>query len=101
MTVQGWISKMKVIDVDSHVSEPGDLWTTRLPKKYGDMIPHVAAHPKTGYRTWRIGGMWAHEEGKTSSAGWKEWPPSAPHHLDDEGVDPGVWSPRERLKWMD
>ena len=101
MTVQGWISDMKVIDVDSHIAEPADLWTSRLPKKWGDLVPHVAQHPKTGFRTWRIGELWVHEEGTTAYAGWKQWPPAAPHHLDDEGVDPGSWNPRERLKWMD
>ena len=35
----------KVIDVDTHVSEPEDLWTSRVSvKKWGDMVPHVVPY---------------------------------------------------------
>lgn len=30
-----------IIDTDTHISEPPDLWTARVSKKWGDMIPHV------------------------------------------------------------
>ena len=33
------LSTIKVIDVDSHVAEPPDLWTSRVSKKFGDDIP--------------------------------------------------------------
>ena len=33
-----------LISADSHVSEPPDLWTTHLGKKYGSRVPHVAHH---------------------------------------------------------
>jgi hypothetical protein len=35
----------RVHDVDSHVSEPPDLWTRRMAKKWGDEIPHLHSGP--------------------------------------------------------
>ena len=33
---------IKVIDTDTHVIEPPDLWTSRISvKKWGDLVPHV------------------------------------------------------------
>ncbi len=33
--------RFKVIDVDTHISEPEDLWTSRGSATWGDPIPHV------------------------------------------------------------
>ena len=30
-----------VIDVDTHLTEPPDVWTARMASKWGDAIPHV------------------------------------------------------------
>lgn len=35
------IRGIKVIDVDTHLTEPGDLWTSRAPAKYRDQVPRV------------------------------------------------------------
>ena len=35
------IKGIKVIDVDTHLTEPGDLWTSRAPAKYVDLVPRV------------------------------------------------------------
>ena len=35
------IRDLHVIDVDSHLTEPADLWTSRAPAKYADRVPHV------------------------------------------------------------
>jgi uncharacterized protein len=32
---------IKVIDVDTHLTEPADLWTSRAPEKYKDQVPRV------------------------------------------------------------
>jgi len=32
---------LKVVDVDTHLSEPWDLWTKRAPKGYEDRVPQV------------------------------------------------------------
>ena len=30
---------IKIIDTDTHLSEPADLWTSRAPAKYRDLVP--------------------------------------------------------------
>ena len=36
------VDQFKIIDTDSHVIEPYDLWTSRLSvQKWGDKVPHV------------------------------------------------------------
>jgi predicted TIM-barrel fold metal-dependent hydrolase len=45
---------VKIIDVDTHWSEPEDLWLSRAPAKYKDIVPQV--HMKDGERWWFIDG---------------------------------------------
>ncbi len=45
---------IKIIDVDSHWSEQHDLWTSRAPAKYRDLVPQVAE--VNGVRKWYING---------------------------------------------
>src|SRR5438105_7105817 len=92
---------LKVIDTDTHVSEPPDLWTSRVPAKWRDKVPHVELNPETGHQHWRIGDSWLMGTGFYAVAGWKDFPPHGPSELDQEGVDSGSWEPHERLKRMD
>jgi len=41
---------IKVIDVDSHLSEPLDLWTSRATPKYRDRVPQMRM--LDGKRVW-------------------------------------------------
>ena len=36
------VSEIPIIDADTHVVEPPDLWTSRMSSKWGDLVPHVA-----------------------------------------------------------
>jgi hypothetical protein len=44
-----------VIDCDSHISEPADLWTSRLPRKLRDAAPHLVLDESTGRTRWQVG----------------------------------------------
>src|ERR1700754_3366742 len=33
------LAGIKIIDVDTHLSEPADLWTSRAPARYRDLVP--------------------------------------------------------------
>jgi predicted TIM-barrel fold metal-dependent hydrolase len=44
----------KIIDVDTHLSEPEDLWTSRAPAKFKDRVPQVAI--VDGEPSWVIDG---------------------------------------------
>ena len=48
------IKGLKVIDTDTHWSEPYDLWTSRAPAKYVDRVPQMAE--RNGRRRWWFDG---------------------------------------------
>jgi uncharacterized protein len=48
------VTEMLIIDADSHVSEPRDIWIDRMPKKWGDLIPQV--RDDNGEEAWFVGG---------------------------------------------
>jgi len=93
------LSDIRVVDIDSHVTEPPDLWTSRVAKKFGDRIPRVEWNEDAQANCWRIGDHWSFPVGYSSHAGWKEYPPSGPSELED--ADPASYDPNERIKRMD
>lgn len=44
-----------IIDADAHVTEAPDLWTSRMSKKWGDLVPHVRIDEQTGRECWFAG----------------------------------------------
>lgn len=46
---------IRVVDMDSHYTEPPDLWTSRAPAKYRDVVPHVKTMPD-GSEAWFVNG---------------------------------------------
>ena len=82
-----------IIDADAHVTEPADVWTARVPRKYRDLVPNVQVHPKTGHHHWRLGDYWYWPVGGAAlgNAGWPEFLPSAPWEYED--ADPGGYDP--------
>ncbi|MFT7599810.1 MAG: putative TIM-barrel fold metal-dependent hydrolase [Acidimicrobiales bacterium] len=50
MTFDSAVTGLKVIDTDTHWSEPADLWTSRAPAKYVDRVPRLTE--KNGRRRW-------------------------------------------------
>ena len=92
---QGW-----VIDADTHISEPGDLWTSRLPARFKDQAPHIVRDPESGIETWRIGGSRTFlPVGFTAVAGWPEPFPAAPRNMDE--VPKAAFDASARLEYMD
>lgn len=89
----------KVIDADSHLIEPADLWTSRLPTRYRDRAPRVVRHQETGVDEWFIGSVKVLGAQKMAHAGWKEFFPSSPSTWEE--ADPGAWDPKARLRVMD
>jgi len=54
MTTQSNRSDLYIIDVDAHISEPHDLWTSRAPAAYKDRVPCVKE--VDGNRAWFVDG---------------------------------------------
>ena len=91
---------IRIIDVDTHVSEPEDLWTSRVStKRWGDLVPHVRRDEERGIDVWWWAGEPSLPSGLMSAAGWPEYTPAHPPTLADG--DPGAFDPHARLKRMD
>jgi uncharacterized protein len=45
---------VRVIDADTHYTEPPDLWTSRAPASYKDRVPHI--EDVDGVPTWMVDG---------------------------------------------
>lgn len=86
-----------IIDVDTHVTEAKDLWTTRLPERLRARAPRVETDEK-GRDWWLIDGKRILLAGLTATAGvgdMKEPP------LAYDGMHPGAHDADARLKYMD
>jgi uncharacterized protein len=56
-----------VIDTDTHLTEPRDLWTSRAPARYADRVPRV--EQIDGRNTWVFDGMVMGMAGTSSAVG--------------------------------
>lgn len=88
-----------VIDVDSHLTEPADLWTSRLPRKFRERSPHVAWDDKRGRDCWQVGAHQLLGVQDQAHAGWKDFFPSTPTTFEE--AEPGGWNAKARLQVMD
>jgi uncharacterized protein len=93
------LSDIKIIDCDSHVLEPPDLWTSRLPR-WGDQVPHVRRIDATGTDTWFIGGEPELSVGNVAMAGYPRHFPEGPLTYDDV-VEDGAMDSVARLRRLD
>jgi predicted TIM-barrel fold metal-dependent hydrolase len=108
-------AEYRLVSADSHVNEPPDLWTSRVPAKFRDRAPHMERFEK--------GDGWVLEGskdpipfGRNACAGlgpfgsdpwmsWDEvrrggWDPAARlHEQDVDGVDAEVLFPTPRLSY--
>src|SRR5262249_29764064 len=102
-----------IIDADAHVCEPKDIFTTRMPKKYGDLIPQVRYSPEDDADYWFVGDIKAmsatfsvvfqaedgsyerRAEGGGSEPGFEMFPSRF------EQQHPSSYDPNERVKVMD
>ena len=92
------LESVRLIDTDAHVIEPGDVWTSRMPKKWADYTPHITRDPD-GQSRWKIGDTWFHTAGYYSRAGWMHYPPTAPVEFSE--IESAGYDAAARLKKMD
>jgi predicted TIM-barrel fold metal-dependent hydrolase len=50
----GPFAGLKLIDADSHITEPTDLWTKRAPAKYKDRVPQTGVDNSDGKSYWWV-----------------------------------------------
>src|SRR5947209_12844062 len=90
------VEQIPIVDADSHVTEPPDLWTSRVStKRWGDLVPHVRPNPATGEQCWFVGDTRLMGVASSALAGFPDFWPSRPQRIED--TDPGSWRPEERL----
>ena len=88
-----------IIDTDTHVTEPPDLWTSRMPTKFGDAVPHVKMHPKRELEYWFVGDKPIFSAWGSANYGFPGGSLSIPPKCDES--HPGAWDVHKRLKYMD
>jgi uncharacterized protein len=87
-----------VIDVDTHLTEPPDLWTSRMPAKLHDLVPHIER--VDGMDVWMADGNRVGTPGHYSMAGWDGlMPVSIPPTYDD--IAPAMYDPHARIELLD
>ena len=92
----------KLIDADSHVSEPLDLWKERLPAKYRDRAPSMVAEYQGEPGAWWVTeGYQPHNviRGFTVGKTAEEFDEFL-RNFSYAGIRAGGWDPAQRLKDM-
>lgn len=88
-----------IIDIDTHIPEPPDLWTSRLPVKWRDQASHAAFNPSSGVEGCFAGGMRLVSPGFSAMAAHNE---HKPNFLKSYAALPkGAWQSKARLESMD
>jgi uncharacterized protein len=93
------ISGIPIIDTDTHVVEPPDLWTSRVSSRWGDQRPHVRWDDANEEEAWFMGDQRLSGVGSPAMAGWREYPPDHPRRWSD--ADPATWDVPARVARMD
>lgn len=99
---------IKVIDADTHYSEPHDLWTSRVPAKYRELVPHVADNGQGG-KCWKYnGGDVLFSNAGSASVIRKDKSKAALLDWDIQNgtmplidIHPASYDPKARLEFMD
>jgi predicted TIM-barrel fold metal-dependent hydrolase len=62
----------KIISVDDHVIEPGDVWTSRLPERFQETGPRIVRQKIAEMKF--IGGVFSYREaGPNEDGDWADW----------------------------
>jgi uncharacterized protein len=101
LTSRGVAAGIQVIDVDTHLTEPHELWTSRAPKGWEDRVPRVTEIDGTpmwvfdGNVLGRAGasGVVQPDGTKVFGSAFMQWP--------IEEVHPAAYDVRARLELMD
>jgi predicted TIM-barrel fold metal-dependent hydrolase len=90
--------RFRVIDVDTHLTEPPDVWTARVPTALQDRVPHVER--RDGRDTWIVDGNYIGAPGFYSMAGFDGVLPAKVPATYDE-IAPAMYDSAERLRFLD
>jgi predicted TIM-barrel fold metal-dependent hydrolase len=98
-SVSDLLDDIQVIDADTHIIEPYDLWTSRLSaKKWGDNVPHVVWSDELQREVWVTGNTVLRPATSAAWAGYDQPTPKSPRRWSE--VHRSTWDPQERLALM-
>src|ERR1700685_619227 len=86
-----------VIDVDSHLTEPADLWTSRVPARFVDRVPQMTS--AGGRDVWVLDGRQISVVGLTRPAARAAAFPAGPSPLAE--CPPAAYDAAARLGYLD
>jgi len=90
--------RFRVIDVDTHLTEPPDTWTSRVAGRLRDKVPHIERHD--GQDAWFADGNRIGAPGYFSMAGFDGvLPASVPPTYDE--IPPAMYDSTARLRFLD
>jgi predicted TIM-barrel fold metal-dependent hydrolase len=87
-----------IIDADSHITEPHDVWTSRVPSRYIGDVPHVVSDEQ-GKEIWILDDVEIESVGFSAPAGFPGFPPSFPQTL--AACHPAAYDAEARLQYLD
>ena len=88
------VDEIPIIDSDTHVIEPADLWTSRL-----STAPSPKSSRTRPTAVWFFGEKKIYAAGLAAGARWHEYPPDHPRRIAD--ADPRCYDARRRIEHMD
>ena len=88
---------VKVIDVDTHITEPPNVFVDRVPQRYRDDAPHIER--VDGEDIWVSHGERIGKPGSASMAGFDGVVPASPATYDE--IPTAMYDSTERLRHMD
>ena len=88
-----------IIDTDTHITEPADVWTSRVPAKWRDRVPRVEWDTKANEEAWFLGDKKLASAAGSAMAGWPEPFPSHPPTF--EKAHAASYDASARLDYMD
>ena len=86
-----------IIDVDTHVTESADLWTSRVPARMREAVPHLVKD-NHGRHMWYLNGKAIAKLGLSATAGVGDMKEPPDHYSD---MHPGAYDAKARLEYMD
>ncbi len=94
---EGILERVRAIDVDTHITEPADVWTSRVSSKWGDAVPHVKR--VDGRDIWFIRDEFVGGPGWVTAAGFDGSFPESRAGYDD--IPRSSYDAKARLEYMD
>jgi predicted TIM-barrel fold metal-dependent hydrolase len=90
--------RFRVIDVDTHLTEPPDVWTARVPAALQEVVPHIER--RDGRDVWVADGNYIGAPGFYSMAGFDGvLPAQVPATYAD--IAPAMYDSKARLEFLD